>query len=130
MINQGLLLDQLPLSLNRFRGVSLSLTIFMLNRCFVYVFVVLIFLVAIRCTDRISNDEIEKSWCKYGSGLHLGDVLRFDDSNLKGDTIYRNNQPAAIVIACERKVLENSAVLKLKSIHNEKTGTYHEKGLT
>lgn len=129
MINQGLLLDQLPLSLNRFRGVSLSLTIFMLNRCFVYVFVVLIFLVAIRCTDRLAHNEIEKSWWKYGSGLHLGDVLRFDDSNLKGDTIYRNNQPVAIVIACERKVLENSGVLKLKSIHNEKTGTYHEKGL-
>src|SRR5690554_7637315 len=93
----------------------------MLNRCFVYVFVVLIFLVAIRCTDRLAHNEIEKSWWKYGSGLHLGDVLRFDDSNLKGDTIYRNKQPVAIVIACERKVLENSAVLKLKSIHNEKT---------
>src|SRR5690554_8223502 len=81
----------------------------MLNRCFVYVFVVLIFLVAIRCTDRLAHNEIEKSWWKYGSGLHLGDVLRFDDSNLKGDTIYRNKQPVAIVIACERKVLENSA---------------------
>ncbi len=46
----------------------------------------------------MSNAQIRQSWWKYGSGYHLSDALRFDESNLKGDTIYSLNKPAALVL--------------------------------
>lgn len=75
----------------------------------------------------MSNAEIRKSWWKYGSGYHLGDALRFDENNLKGDTIYRLNQPVALISYCGKGLFRRSAILKIESIETWEQGVYHEK---
>lgn len=87
---------------------------------------ILSLLLITRCSQM--NDEIKKSWWKYGSGYHIGDVLRFDDNNLKGDTIYSKNEPKAIISSCGKGVFRQNAVLEIKDLETGKVGTYHEKG--
>ena len=76
----------------------------------------------------MNNKEIKKSWWKYGSGFHIGDALRFDYNNLKGDTIYSDNEPIAIISSCGKGMFRETAVLEIKDLETGKVGTYHEKG--
>lgn len=76
---------------------------------------------------RMDNEEIKKSWWKYGSGYHISDRLDFDDRNLKGDTIYSNNKPIAIILSCGKEIFQSTAVLEIKELTKGEIGTYHEK---
>ena len=78
--------------------------------------------------DHMKNEEIKKSGWKYGSGYHISDFLRFDDNNLKGDTIYRSNKPIAVIIYCGKGMFRNSAILELESLATGESGIYHQKG--
>ncbi|PHR46504.1 MAG: hypothetical protein COA32_10190 [Fluviicola sp.] len=80
------------------------------------------------CAQRISNNEIKKSWWLYGSGYHIKDALRFDENNLKGDIIYENNKPVAVITYCGKGHFRSSAILEVESIASGKAGTYHDKG--
>lgn len=94
-----------------FRGLILSTAVFLTS-----------------CGNRISNEEIKKSWWLYGSGYRIGDALRFDDTNLKGDTIYRENKPVAIITYSGKGMLRQTAILEVESIVTGESGTYHDKG--
>ena len=76
----------------------------------------------------MENKEIKKSWWKYGSGYHIGDALRFDENNLKGDTLYSDNKPLAVVSSCGKGLFRKTSVLKIKDLETGKVGTYNEKG--
>ncbi len=76
---------------------------------------------------RMDNEEIKKSWWKYGSGYHISDRLDFNDRNLKGDTIYSNNKPIAIILSCDKGIFRSTAVLELKELTTGEIGTYLEK---
>lgn len=82
--------------------------------------------VVVSCA-RIDNDTIKKSWWKYGSGYRICDRLDFDNNNLKGDTIYLNNKPIAIVLSCSKGLFRNTADLEIKNLTTGETGIYHEK---
>ena len=84
-------------------------------------------LVLTSCSNRMSNEEMKRSWWLYGSGFRIKDTLRFDDTNLKGDTIYLENKAVAIITYCGKEMPINSATLKIKSIETGEYGTYHEK---
>lgn len=77
---------------------------------------------------RMSNSRIKESWWLHGSGYHVGDALRFDDDNLKGDTIYKEKEPVAIILSCENGAFYKTAVLKIQDIETGNIGTYHDKG--
>lgn len=77
---------------------------------------------------RPDNEKIKNSWWKYGSGYHIGDALRFDDNNLKGDTIYKNEKPVAVITYCGKGLFRNSFSLEIESIETGESGTYHDKG--
>ena len=76
----------------------------------------------------MSNEEMKQSWWLYGSGFRIKDTLRFDDTNLKGDTIYLENKAVAIITYCGKEMLFSSVSLKIKSIETGEYGTYFEKG--
>lgn len=78
--------------------------------------------------SRLSNDEIKKSWWLYGSGYHLSDGLEFNETNLKGDTIYRNGKPIALILWCGKGLFRRSAILEIKDLKSGDTGIYHDKG--
>ena len=80
------------------------------------------------CSSRMSNEEMKQSWWLYGSGFRIKDTLRFDDTNLKGDTIYLENKAVAIIKYCGKEMLFSCATLKIKSIETGQYGTYFEKG--
>jgi hypothetical protein len=79
--------------------------------------------------SRMTNDDISKYWWKYGSGFHLGDALRFDETNLKGDTIFKGEKPIAIIISCRTGFFEEYPTLKIEAIETGEIGSYHEKGI-
>lgn len=91
----------------------------------IFFFTIITFLL-IGC-GRMNNEEIKKSWWKYGSGYHLGDFLEFNDSNLTDDTIYVNNKPVAIILSCGKGTFRKSAVLEIENLKTGETGIYHEK---
>lgn len=78
---------------------------------------------------RMKNNDIKKSWWKYGSGYHIGDALRFDNNNLKNDTIYSKNKPVAIILTCGKGLFRETAVLEIKDLKKGEIGIYHQKGL-
>ncbi|MNJ84314.1 hypothetical protein D3C87_17640 [compost metagenome] len=78
---------------------------------------------------RMSNPEIMKSWWKFGRGSSIGDVLIFDKTNLKADTIYQNGEPVALIIDCNKGVFRRSAVLEIELLTTHAHGFYHDKGL-
>ena len=78
--------------------------------------------------SRLSNNEIKKSWWLYGSGHDFGGSLRLDNNDLKGDTIYSNGQPIAIISSCGKGMFRKTAILELKDIKTGEVGTYHDKG--
>jgi len=75
----------------------------------------------------MSNEEIKNLQWKYGEGYHIGDVLLLDDHNLKGDTIYKDDKPIAVIMKSGDMFWE-SPDLVIKDIKTGKTGTYHELG--
>ena len=91
--------------------------------------ITLIFLgLVLSSCSRLSNDEISKSWWKYGSGFSLGDVLIFDETNLKGDTIFENQESVAIIKSCNTGLFEEYPKLEIESIETGEIGIYYEKG--
>jgi hypothetical protein len=76
----------------------------------------------------MNNNDIKKSWWKYGDGYHIGDALRLNDNTLRGDTIYYNNSPDAIIISCDKGMFRKTAVLKISDLKTGATGVYHQKG--
>jgi hypothetical protein len=78
--------------------------------------------------SRLSNNEIKKSWWLYGSGHNIGDALRFENDDLKGDTIYSNDKPIAIILSCGKGMFRKTAILEIKDIKTGEEGTYHDKG--
>lgn len=77
---------------------------------------------------RLSNNEIKKSWWLFGSGYHIGDALRFDNDNLKGDTIYSNDKPIAIILSCGKAPFRKTSILEIKDLKTGEVGVYHDKG--
>ena len=47
---------------------------------------------------------------------------------LKGDTLYFDNSPTAIIVSCGKGLYRKTAVLKIEDLRTGKVGTYHEKG--
>ena len=92
------------------------------------IFLSIIGLLLLTGCGRMDDEKIKESWWKYGSGYHIGDALRFDHNNLKGDTIYRNDKPIAIITYCGKGMFRNSAILEVESIATGESGTYHDKG--
>jgi len=91
-------------------------------------FTVISTLLVLYSCSRLSNNEIKKSWWKYGSGYHLAGALRFENSNLKGDTILVNNKPIAIILSCGKGFFRKTAILEIKDIESGNVGIYHDKG--
>jgi hypothetical protein len=80
------------------------------------------------CT-RLSNKEIQKHWWKAGGGYHIGDVLRFNENNIKGDTIFKNNNAVALITNCKKPWYKRDYVLTIRSLTKPyEYGIYHEKG--
>ena len=77
---------------------------------------------------RLSNTEIKKSWWLFGSGFHIGDALRFDNDNLKGDTIYSHDTPKAIILSCGKGPFRRTAILEIQDVKTGEVGVYHDKG--
>lgn len=88
---------------------------------------ILSLLLVLSCV-RESNIEIKKSWWLYGSGFNIGDALRFDNNNLKGDTIYSNKKPIAIILSCGKGLFHKTAILEIHDVESGKVGIYHDKG--
>jgi hypothetical protein len=77
----------------------------------------------------MSNPELQKYWWKCGDGFHVGDVLQFDNGNLKGDTIFKDNRPVATIVSCNKPWYRRDYVLKIREISpGIKEGTYYQKG--
>lgn len=78
----------------------------------------------------LNTTELEQLWWKAGAGDKgdLGDFLQFDESNLKGDTIYRKGKPAAIIVYSGQYLIRPSPIMYVKSIRTGKMGFYHGKG--
>lgn len=83
-------------------------------------------LVLTGCGD-VDYKILKKSRWKYGSGYHIGDMLTFTNDDLKGDTIYFENKPIALITFCEKGAFRNSAILEIKDLRTGKSGTYHQK---
>lgn len=90
-------------------------------------FVLIVLLITASC-NRLPNDEIRKSWWLYGSGYHLSDRLEFNDTNLRGDTIYTKGKPTALILWCGKGMFRRSAILEIKDLKSGDTGIYHDKG--
>lgn len=75
----------------------------------------------------MTNEEIENYQWKYGEGYHIGDVLLLDNHNLKGDTIYKDDKPVAVITNSGGMFWE-SPDLEIKDLKTEQSGTYHEMG--
>ena len=69
-----------------------------------------------------NHPEIEKYWWKYADGVYFGDVLTFDRLVIRNDTVFDRNKPIAIIFDY------NSHHLYIKSLVNQKTGYYVNKG--
>ena len=88
-----------------------------------------IYLLTLISCGRTDIKEISKYWWKYGEGYILNDFLMFDENNLKGDTIYSKNKPAALIKYCGTPIFQDHLVLEIKSLETNKIGRYHGKGL-
>mgnify|MGYP000942977947 CR=1 len=95
-------------------------------RSTIFISISILGLLFLASCGRMHNEEIRKSWWKYGDGFHVDDALRFDD--LKGDTLYFDNSPTAIIVSCGKGLYRKTAVLKIEDLRTGKVGTYHEKG--
>ena len=81
------------------------------------------------CKDTKDNLYITSHQWLAVDGYTVGDWLSFDKSDyykLKNDTLYKHNQPVAIILNIE-KTLWGDNELKIKSIQTGELGDYHEK---
>ena len=76
----------------------------------------------------IDQNSLKDCWWKYGGGFRTGEVIMFDGSNIKGDTIFRKDKPAAIIRYCGDRYFANGLILEIQSIETGELGTYHCKG--
>lgn len=80
--------------------------------------------------NRLSNQEIQKSWWKAGGGYYIGDFLVFNENNLKGDTIFKYNIAVAVITNCKKPWYKQDYVLNIRSFSKPyEYGIYHEKGV-
>ena len=75
----------------------------------------------------VDHKILKKSWWKYGSGYHIGGRLTFTNNNLRGDTIYFENKPIALITFCGKGAFRSSAILEIEDLRTRKSGTYHQK---
>jgi hypothetical protein len=73
----------------------------------------------------MTYEEIKNYQWKHVEGYHIGDVLILDEHNLKGDTIFKDEIPVAVIQKSGGMFWE-SPELEIKSITTGKTGKYLE----
>lgn len=76
----------------------------------------------------MNNDDLKYYTWRYSDGFHMGDVLELDDTNLKGDTIYADDMPVAIIIERSKEIPFVTSSIEIKDFNSEEVGTYHEIG--
>ncbi len=79
----------------------------------------LVYLIFLSCSSR--DNLLKSGWWKYGDGLHLGDVLIFRDSNVRGDTIFTGGKPVATLVNV------NSHRIEVVSLNSGERGSYIHK---
>ena len=93
----------------------------------------LILIIILISSCRISNEKINEGWWKYGSGAHIGDVIDFKSCQVKNDTIFRNSIPKGIIIpsvlSYTESLFSGHKRLRIKSIETKEIGIYHQKGI-
>jgi hypothetical protein len=69
---------------------------------------ILVWLIFFSCNSR--DTQLKSGWWKYEEGFHLGDVLILKGSNLRGDTIFIEQKPVAIVVTVASNRLEIASI--------------------
>jgi hypothetical protein len=80
---------------------------------------ILLLLIFVSCNSR--DKELKSGWWKYGDGFYLGDVLIFNDSNSRGDTIFIENKPIGTLVTV------NSHMIEIISIASGERSSYFHK---
>ena len=75
----------------------------------------------------LSNDSIKQAWWKYGSGYHMGDVLQFNDTNFRNDSIFDGSRAVALIIKKKKAIYGRDNSITIKSIGTNQTGIYYQK---
>lgn len=77
------------------------------------------------CSLKTDRDFIKNRFWKYGEGFCAKtDILILKNKNFRNDTIFDNEKPIAIFVRLE----DFKSDLIIKSISNNKIGTYHDQG--
>lgn len=90
-----------------------------------YIILLFLFFAIESCESSIDRKYIEENLWSYKSGFKVGkgDFISFSKNNifeLKGDSIYYNNKPIAIVKSVDKK----NFLMHLKSIDGKEHGIY------
>jgi len=93
------------------------------------IFAALVLLSLLSCCGKLNNEKIVSKQWKYGSGVHLGDVVQFSKNDIIGDVIYIKNVPKVQIIRDQNYYFWESKDLIIKEIATNKIGIYHEFGV-
>lgn len=85
----------------------------------------LFFFTMISCNNPVDANYVKSKMWSYNGGFKVGqgDFITFDDTkifDLRGDTIYYNNNPRAIIKSVDKK----NFTMKLSSLNGKEIGTY------